>query len=525
MPGTMKRAAPIPAIALLIAFAVVPHASADGAMLHVFVAPDPDEDVSLAATTLDGNLPAAINTPSGIATAPDPQRPPDPDKMYVGGSTDDSPDSTYEPDRDTSQPNIESYEDPFSPSTAPFKRLRAFDSLTADYTLKVSDKATSLISIGGEVGPEDEPFYGDFSVELLPDDLVRIPSVGPGARVIKMHVSPAAQVSLLRDGAENWFIRGGERKRVRVVMQLAIARATFGSDFRDATWDQLAPKLPVDFARHDAQAEQVFNAIGIHRGLRPKEVLTKMVEYYRAFQPSEEPPKGHGDMFLDLALSKKGVCRHRSFAFLVTALQIGLPTRMVTNEAHAWVEVYDSQLWHRVDLGGAALDLSQDLDPTRPQHQPPQDPFSWAADSQNGSGQDLANRTNNGQPSTDPNGTPDPNGSSALDPSNTSPTPASPDAPPSNLELEVTDNAVLRGKSLKVKGRVFTEKDACKSVRVDVAMKHDDLPAPRVIGSLSTDDEGRFEGSIIVPRDVNAGDYDVFVMTRGDKRCGAGKSN
>jgi hypothetical protein len=63
----------------------------------------------------------------------------------------------------------------------------------------------------------------------------------------------------------------------------------------------------------------------------------------------------------------------------------------------------------------------------------------------------------------------------------------------------------LRGKSLKVKGRVFTEKDACKSVRVDVAMKHDDLPAPRVIGSLSTDDEGRFEGSIIVPRDVNAG--------------------
>jgi hypothetical protein len=129
--------------------------------------------------------------------------------MYVGGSTDDSPDSTYEPDRDTSQPNIESYEDPFSPSTAPFKRLRAFDSLTADYTLKVSDKATSLISIGGEVGPEDEPFYGDFSVELLPDDLVRIPSVGPGARVIKMHVSPAAQVSLLRDGAENWFIRGG----------------------------------------------------------------------------------------------------------------------------------------------------------------------------------------------------------------------------------------------------------------------------------------------------------------------------
>lgn len=519
----MKSRAPIPALALLVAFAVVPHAAADGAMLHVFVPPDPNEDVSLAATTLDGNLPAAIETPSGIATAPDPQRPPDPDKMYVGGSTDDSPDSTYEPDRDTSQPNIESYEDPFSPSTAPFKRLRAFDSLTPDYTLKVSDKATSLISIGGEVGPEDEPFYGDFSVELLPDDLVRIPSVGPGARVIKMHVSPAAQVSLLKDGAENWFIRGSERKRVRVVMQLAIARATFGSEFRDATWAQLAPKLPVDFARHDVQAEQVFTAIGIHTGMRPKEVLAKMVEYYRAFQPSNDPPKGHGDMFLDLALSKKGVCRHRAFAFLITALQIGLPARMVTNEAHAWVEVYDSQLWHRIDLGGAALDLSQDLDPTRPQHQPPQDPFAWPADSQSSSGQDLASR-NAGNGPSDPSAPPDPNGSSALDPNSTTPTPASPDAPASRLELEVDDKAVLRGKSLKVKGRVVTEKEPCRNVRVDVAMKHDDLPAPRTIGSLSTDDEGKFEGSVIVPRDVNTGDYDVFVSTRGDKRCGAGRS-
>ena len=83
---------------------------------------------------------------------------------------------------------------------AELERLRAENeklkqTKTRSVSLKVSDKATSLISIGGEVGPEDEPFYGDFSVELLPDDLVRIPSVGPGARVIKMHVSPAAQVS------------------------------------------------------------------------------------------------------------------------------------------------------------------------------------------------------------------------------------------------------------------------------------------------------------------------------------------
>ncbi|NUP12120.1 MAG: transglutaminase domain-containing protein [Polyangiaceae bacterium] len=520
-----KAARPIPALALLVAFAVAPVASADGVTLHVFVPPDPDEDVSLAATTLDGNLPAAIETPSGIATAPDPQRPPENDKMYTGGTTDDTPDSTYEPDRDTSQPNVENYEDPFSPSTAPFKRLRAYDSLSADYTLRVADKSTSLITVGGDAGADDEPFYGDFSVEVLPDELVRIPSVGPGARILKMHVSPTTQVSLLRDGADNWFMRGAERKRVRVVMQLAIARATFGSEFRDATWDELARKMPTDFARHDAQAEQVFAAIGVSKSMRPRDALTKMVEYFRGFQPSSDPPKSHNDMYLDLALSKKGVCRHRAFAFLVTALQLGMPARMVTNEAHAWVEVFDSVLWHRIDLGGAALDLDNDLDPTRPQHQPPKDPFTWPEGSQDNSGQGLAQReasANGGQ--TDPNAPPDPNGASALDPNSPDATSTSSDLPASKVEAELVDKTVRRGKSLKVKGKVVGDKQPCANVRVDVVLRHEDQAAPRPIGSLSTDADGNFEGSVIVPRDIPVDDYDVVVVTRGNKTCGAGRS-
>ena len=49
----------------------------------------------------------------------------------------------------------------------------------------------------------------------------------------------------------------------------------------------------------------------------------------------------HPGTSVDLALSQKGVCRHRAFAFLVTALGLGIPARMVINEAHAWVEVLD----------------------------------------------------------------------------------------------------------------------------------------------------------------------------------------
>jgi hypothetical protein len=509
----------IPAISLLVVLGVALPAHAQGTTLHIFVPPDPNEDVSLAATTLDGNLPAAIETPSGIATAPDPQKPPDADKMYTGGTVDDTPDSTYEPDRDTRQPNVENYEDPFSPSTAPFKRLRAYDSVDADYTLKVANKSTSIVSVGGEATGDDEPFYGDFSVELLPDELVRIPSVGPGSRVLKMHVSPSATVSMLRDGADNWFMRGSERKRVRVVMEIAIARATFGSDFRDVGFEDLARFVP-EFAHHPAQAERVFQAIGIGRNQRPRENLLKMVEYYRAFVPSDDPPRTQNDIFLDLALTKKGVCRHRAFAFLVTALELGLPARMVVNEAHAWVEVFDSVLWHRIDLGGAAMDLDQDLDPSRPQHQPPNDPFQWPENSQNSSGHGLATREQNDNSGTsDPNGT-DPNGSSAVDNNPTGP--SNSDLPPSKLDVEVTEKTVRRGKTLRVKGKVVGAQP-CKNVRVDIVMKTDDAAA-RVIGSLSTDEEGAYEGSVVVPRDMTAGDYDVTVVTRGDKRCGSGRS-
>lgn len=519
----------------LLAGVVQPAGAQDGvyqgSRLHEFVPPDPNEDVRLAATTLDGNLPAALETPSGIATAPDPAKPPDASHLYTGGTTDDGPESTYQPDRDTRQPDIENYEDPFSPSTAPFKRLRAFDTVDKDYVLGVAPSATKVISIGGTAAPDDESFYGDFSVELLPDDLVRIPTVGPDARVLKMHVSPDATVSLLRDGADNWFIRGSERKRTRVVMQLAIARSTFGSDFADVSFLDLAGSLPKTFASHHEQAQRVFDKIGISPSMRPNQVVGKMVDYFRAFQPSDDPPKTHGDIYLDLALSQKGVCRHRAFAFLVTALEIGIPTRMVVNEAHAWVEVYDGSLWHRIDLGGAALNLDQDRDPTRPPHQPPQDPYRWPEGAEQSSGEQLAQKDRaDDQPGTgggSSTSTSDPSGSSATPPTSatdpTQPTPSNPDLPASTVELSVVEKTVRRGSTLRVSGKVSQAGRACSNVRVDVVVTSEDTPG-RVIGSLSSDDDGAFEGTAVVPRDLAAGDYDVLVVTRGDKRCGAGRS-
>src|SRR6185312_3442235 len=171
----------------------------------------------------------------------------------------------------------------------------------------------------------------------------------------------------------------------------------FGKEFLDVDWPNLDASVhaakPAGARLHDAQLGEVAQAIGVSRSMRPREAVRKMVDYFRSFAPSEEPPSGRGDIYLDLALSRKGVCRHRSFAFLVTALGIGIPARMVVNEAHAWVEVYDSKLWHRIDLGGAAANLDSDPDPSKPAYVPPPDPYAWPTS--HDSGQDLADRSRN----------------------------------------------------------------------------------------------------------------------------------
>lgn len=538
-----------PAVALAIGAALVATARADtpGSILHEFIPPDPREDVSFSATTLEGDLPAAIQTPSGLATAPDPRRSPAADHVYGGATTDDSPDSTYEPDRDTRRPKVENYDDPFSPATAPFKRLRAYDWVDADYSLRVRDKSLSVIAVGGAVGQGDEPFYGDLSVDLIPGQPVRIPTVGPGARILRLYANPEIAVEVVRDGADNWFARGKERKRVRLVVELAIPRDTFGRDFTDVDWSTLdalemsrAAAGTAGAKLHEAAFHEVAQAIGISRAMRPREVVRKMVEYYRGFAPSEVPPTGRQDIYLDLALSRKGVCRHRAFGFLVTGLGIGLPTRMVVNEAHAWVEVFDSRLWHRIDLGGAAQNLDNEPDPGRPAYVPPPDPYAWPAGRD--SGQELADR--NRADARSPSGNGAPNGSS--DPGQSGPPSPSQNGAPTNApdpanklpEAEVTvgaiDGDVRRGRPLHLQGTVAAAGGPCAHLRVDVLLTpHVDRnrratnapEAPGIpVGSLSTDDRGKYDGAVVVPRDLSLGDYDLIVQTPGDTRCGAGKT-
>ena len=100
-----------------------------------------------------------------------------------------------------------------------------------------------------------------------------------------------------------------------------------------------------------------------------------MIAYFRGFVAGELSD-GPDDLYLDLALGGHGVCRHRAFAFIVTARAAGVPTRYVQNEAHAFAEIkVPDGTWRRVDLGGQAPNLDIRSGEGGRLHTPPPDTF------------------------------------------------------------------------------------------------------------------------------------------------------
>jgi hypothetical protein len=480
-------------------------------VLHELIPDDPREDARIGATTPDGRLPLALETPSGLVRAPDQDRARDPSRAAYAERLPGTSGATYEADRSTNRPGTVGYSDPFSPTVAPYKRLSAFDEVGADYRLRVRGPLPVRQPVVGEKRADEDVFYGDLDVDVAAGQIVRIPSVAPGARVLRMSTTPTIPLDLAKDSADNWFAMAvRDRVRVRLLVEMAAPRASFGGAFSVADRDEGRP-VPANVER---DAMVVARAIGVETGMAKDEILAKMVAYFRSFAPSSELPREGGGIYLDLALSKKGVCRHRAYAFTVTALALRIPTRMVLNEAHAWVEIRGEREWHRVDLGGAADEIAMASD-DRPAHRPPADPFAWPPSAERASGRDALSSA--ADVPAAPSASPAPSVRAAA-----SAAPSVSAAPSGGSAVVVVavsaDTDAKRGGPLMVKGRALRGDAPCARSLVSIVLVPRRGGQGVSLGALATDRRGEFRGPMVLPTRMPVGDYDV---TASAESCAA----
>ncbi len=440
-----------------------------------------------------------------------------------------------QPDRNTSREPWLNYHVVFDPAVIPFKRNSAKDTVRADGGLTVGDTVLRDVPIRApEADDGRSTFLGSVLVEFSPGIPVPIPSVSPESRLLSVEVAPDAQAQFFRDGADNLYVQASLTGRARVSYVLDAphnwftAKSVTRARLNDIP-QSMRPMLPKPIAR---DAEKVLRRIGISKRDSYKAALRKLVWWFRSFSPGTVEA-GEDSLYLTLALSQRGVCRHRSYAFVVTAHALGIPARYVSNEAHVFVEVYaPSAGWLRIDLGGGAQGMNvrggEDHEPYAadlddPWGFPPGFRFGYsqrAARGGQGAGnpvEGLSSSNATGMPASVPDGS-------------KSATPyvfrVNRNKQPSFTQLTSVVSSAFRGEGFQVAGRVTTMSgQAVRGGLVRIQLMNSELTQRIVIlGHVRTDENGAFSTRVAIPLEVAPGEWQVIAEFAGDEIHGPSHS-
>ena len=274
----------------------------------------------------------------------------------------------------------------FEPPLGTQKRWQILDGLSSEYLMYLRDNSTTLLN---PVSDDYEfIFYGALNVSLTEGIYFRIPNPSPDSQLITFHFEPAA-VTFFKDPADSYYVLAASDGDPDVLtVYHGTLYFTFGTNGEYFTLD-----IPTSVTTSDVPESLLpvihsnvrtsvdwFLANADDEGVRALDgetnlalIVNNLTNYFSHFTQGDgdvPDPTGNQDIYQAIAINKIGACRHRSFAFFVTANALGVPTRYVANEAHAFVEVYipdgpddpysDSN-WHRIDLGGAGS-----IDPGEP---------------------------------------------------------------------------------------------------------------------------------------------------------------
>ncbi|OIR11281.1 MAG: hypothetical protein BEU05_00875 [Marine Group III euryarchaeote CG-Bathy2] len=302
------------------------------------------------------------------------------------------------PDTGRTDGNVTIYEI-FDPALMTLKRWSAQDALYYDssstdpYTMYIYD--TSKVEIFPTGSTDYTHIFEGWlwmGVIVSAEVYTPIPSVSPDADIIDYDANQTGlEIYFYKDGADNYYIRGSEGASIDLRYRMGTNGSYFNRPVDDTlTTADLPPEAIRPITGQSEVEEKVKQFLQLENGTEPanpplywlwpengtmetnlEKLVTNLTWYFSNFRegdgdvPDPEPPY---DIYQSICINGIGACRHRSFGFFVTANVLGLPTRYVSNEAHAFVEVYvpvnnqtysDSH-WKRINLGGTGSSTTLD---------------------------------------------------------------------------------------------------------------------------------------------------------------------
>lgn len=440
------------------------------------------------------------------------------------------------PDRVTQKEGSLHYRSVFDPSVVPFKRNRSLNAVSADYSLRLTRGEMQPVDVvGNRVVDGREVFWASLLLDGGAGEWIAIPSVSPDTQILSARSTPAMPLAFRRDGADNLYVRTTVKGPFRLVMVVDGASRYFGRELPQgmALKDLPPPRSGPLPSNVKADARRFNNRLRLNRSSDFAQAVTTLRSYFRSFSPGSPPEPKHS-IFLDLALGKKGICRHRSFAFVIAARGLGIDARYVMNEAHIFVEVWvpgSDPGWLRIDLGGGAdeLVIHQGRDKGRHRPQNP-DPFA-SPDPTVGERAGLAGamRVVGLPPAQGPDlspglsaepGTGEDAHLRALAARVIAQPRAASGATPTRTTLELSTQFVFRGEPFEARGRVVTAEGAAVGggqVQIVLIDAHTRKPIQQV-ALVAVNAQGHFEAPVTLGRHARPGAFECVAQFLGTKQ-------
>jgi hypothetical protein len=443
---------------------------------------------------------------------------------------------SFRPDRITELEGTLGYYEVFTPGITPFKRVSALDGVVmhgAVPVLGVVDADREAVAVEGlAAAPPDararDRFWGNVVLDFSEGSSVPLPTVSPESRILSLRSEPAVELSIERDGADNFFVqaRSAVPGQVRVIYVIDAPRSYFGAALPTAPTDALANEVHPLPEAMQRSGSAFARELGLTRGMPVDVALRALVDHFRSFEESKTPPRDTGNIYLDLARGRRGVCRHRVYGFVVTAQALGIPSRFVQNEAHAWAELKLPELgWLRLDLGGAARGLEAHALGDRPSYQAEvvdpwprprayEESYSRAFEA----AAEAAALEGKMKSGAETRGAGDSRSKPTLS-ARASEQELSLDDHRRPLSLRVTRYVpeVMRGGTLELEGEVQGDQGSpVPGLRVEISLSEQSAPRAVLLGVTVSDAQGRFRAKFAVPPQLDPKDYALVVVTPGD---------